>query len=226
MECCLGWVSMEVVSKGATRAVRVTNEWDRLHGAFIGIVDEENCVCPTYVEVLKWHDSEGMRECEEFGGTRAIDTTPESVLALGRQLDHLANLPADRGIEVRRSIPLRYPEEIHFLGEVQKGCVNHDGCDFFLTVGNMDGFDVYVDCSGNAGSPAGIRWLQQFSGPQYRAHTVLLHPKILTVCMLYRPGLLIWYPEFVPELPDGLRDWDKIEVRKLPGEDEALEPTA
>lgn len=267
----------------AQRIVSVNNEWGKLHDAFIGIGDEENCVHPTYMDALKWQDAAGIKECEELGGQRAIDTTPEDVRLLGQQLDNLANLLAGRGVEVARSIPLRYPEEIHFLDGVQKGYVNHDGCDFFLTVGNnvillndlrvpcrrkrvwalrpvleqalegsnaryvamppcsphyreddiylergdvlMDGFNVFVGLSGNASGPAGIAWLQQYLGPQYRVYTVPLHPKILhldTVCMLNRPGLLTWYPEFIPELPQPLQHWEKIEMTKLPEEDEAF----
>lgn len=266
-----------------TRIVSVNNEYGRLHDAFIGIGDQENLMDPTYMDALKWQDARGMKQCEKYGGKRVIETRPEEARELGKQLDGLANLLQMRGIEVFRSIPLRYPEEKTFLDDVQKGYVNHDGCDFFLTIGNnvillnnlrvpcrrkrvwalrsvlepvlknsnahyvamppcsphyleddiylergdvlVDGYDVFVGFSGNATSIAGADWLQQFLGPPYRVHVVKLHPKILhldTVCMLNRPGLLTYYPEFVGELPKSLRHWDKIMLEKQPHEDEAF----
>ncbi|MBI2907705.1 MAG: hypothetical protein HYX92_08635 [Chloroflexi bacterium] len=265
------------------RVVNVNNEYEKLYDAFIGIGDEENAMHPTYMDALKWQDAAGIEECEKYGGKLAIETTPEIVLGLGQQLDNLASILQERGLEVFRTHPLRHQEEITYLDNVQRGYVNHDGCDFFLTIANnvillnnlrvpcrrkrvwalrdvlepvlansnaryvamppcsphysdddaylergdvlVDGFNVYVGFSGNATSIAGIQWLQQFLGRQYVVHTVELHPKILhldTVCMLNRPGLLTYYPEFVKDLPAPLRTWEKIVIEKLASEEEAF----
>ena len=72
----------------------------------------------------------------------------------------------------------------------------------------LDGYNVYVGMSGNASNAAGIEWLQQFLGPEYRVYTIKRDYSILhldTVFMLNRPGLLTYYPEFVDELPTPLK---------------------
>lgn len=100
--------------------------------------------------------------------------------------------------------------------------------DLYLSRGDVlvDGFNVFVGCSGNSSSPMGIAWLKQFLGPRYSVYTVKLHPKILhldTVCMLNRPGLLTYYPEFFVEgLPEPLQTWEKIEIKKLESDNEAF----
>ncbi len=99
--------------------------------------------------------------------------------------------------------------------------------DMYLERGDVltDNFNVYVGYSGNATSIAGIEWLQQLLGSPYKVYKIDLHPKILhldTVCMLHRPGLLSYYPEFIKELPEPLEAWDKIEIKKLENEDEAF----
>lgn len=263
--------------------ISVHNEYGKLHNAFIGIGDRLS-MHPTYMDALKWQDKKGIEECKIYGGSLAIDTTPEVIVRMGEQLDNLADLLSKRGIDVYRSHPLKYEEEITFLDNVQKGYVNHDGCDFFLTIDNnvillnnlrvpcrrkriwairdvlepilknsnahyvamppcsphyrdddmylergdvlINDHDVFVGFSGNASSLAGIEWLQNFLGKKYTVHTVKLHPKILhldTVCMFNQPGLLSYYPEFIEgELPAPLQGWKKIEIKKLPHEDEAF----
>lgn len=265
------------------RIVNVNNEYGKLHDAFIGIGDEKYLMHPTYMDALKWQDAEGFEECEKYGGKLVIETTPEIASNLREELNNLSVLLEERGIEVFRSHPLQYEEEITYLDNIQKGYTNHDGCDFFLSIGNnvillnnlrlpcrrkriwairdvlepvlkdsnahyvamppcsphyseediylergdvlVDGFNVYVGFSGNATSLAGIEWLQQFLGPRYTIHTVKLHPKILhldTVCMLNRPGLLTYYPEFIEELPKPLQGWEKIEIKRQDSEHEAF----
>ncbi|MCD4782883.1 MAG: hypothetical protein K8T10_03520 [Candidatus Eremiobacteraeota bacterium] len=269
--------------EGKTRIINVNNEYGKLYDAFIGIGDEKNLRGPTYVEALKWTDKQGIEEMEKYGGILAMEVTPEQTKEMTKQLDNLANLLEKKGIEVFRSHPLKYDEEITYLDNIQRGYVNHDGCDFFLTIGNnvillndlrvpcrrkrvwavrdvlepvlknsncryvamppcsphylkddmylergdvlTDNFNVYVGHSGNATSMAGIEWLQQYLGSPYKVYTVGLDPKILhldTVCMLHRPGLLSYYPEFVKELPAPLQTWEKIEVKMLDIDNEAF----
>jgi len=95
--------------------------------------------------------------------------------------------------------------------------------DMYLENGDImvDGYNVYVGMSGLATSEAGLNWLGQFLGHEYRIHRIDLAPTILhldTVLGLNRPGLLTYYPEFVRELPRPLKHWDNIEITALEGE--------
>lgn len=99
--------------------------------------------------------------------------------------------------------------------------------DLYLENGDImvDGYNVYVGLSGNASSPAGAAWLQQFLGKKYKVYTIELSPKALHIdclCSLTRPGLLTYYPDLVGELPKPLKKWDKVKVYKQKGEDEAF----
>ncbi len=271
------------MEKNDVRTVHVNNEYGKLHDTFIGIGDTL-MVDPPYHESLKWQDETAMEWSDKYGGKRVVDTRPGEVEKMQEQFDNLAKLLENNGIEVFRSHPLRYEEEITYLDNVHKGYCNHDGCDFFLTIGNnvillnnlrtpcrrkrvwavrdilepllknsnaryvamppcsphyieddiylergdvfVDGHNVFVGLSGNASSKAGIEWLQQFLGSEYKVYTVKLHSSLLhldTVCMLNQSGLLTYYPEFFPEgLPEPLRGWEKIEIKKLDTEQEAF----
>lgn len=95
--------------------------------------------------------------------------------------------------------------------------------DIYLENGDimLDGYNVYVGFSGLATSEAGIDWLRQFLGPEYRIYKIPLANNVLhldTVLMLHRPGLLCYYPGLVRELPQPLQHWDKIEIRAEIGE--------
>lgn len=99
--------------------------------------------------------------------------------------------------------------------------------DLYLENGDImvDGYNVYVGISGNASSPAGAAWLQQFLGKKYKVYTIKLSPKTLhidCICTLTRPGLLTYYPDLTGELPKPLKKWDKVKVYKQKGEDEAF----
>jgi len=99
--------------------------------------------------------------------------------------------------------------------------------DLYLENGDImvDGYNVYVGMSGNASSPAGVAWLQQFLGRKYKVYTIKLSSKVLHIdctCSLTRPGLLTYYPDLVGKLPKPLKKWDKIKVYKQKGEDEAF----
>lgn len=91
--------------------------------------------------------------------------------------------------------------------------------DIYLENGDMamDGFNVYVGISGNATSPSGVEWLQQFLGPNYKVWVIRLKPDrfhLDWVLGLNRLGLLTYCPDaIVGELPEPLRSWDKIIVK-------------
>jgi N-dimethylarginine dimethylaminohydrolase len=102
---------------------------------------------------------------------------------------------------------------------------HYDDNDLFLEAGDilMDGFDIYVGLSGKGSSKKGIEWLQQYLGPEYKVWTVEVDPGILhldCVMTLIKPGLLVYYPDLVGELPEPLKNWDKIELYKKEGEEE------
>ncbi|MFH2127311.1 MAG: hypothetical protein ABIK12_12400 [Pseudomonadota bacterium] len=99
--------------------------------------------------------------------------------------------------------------------------------DMYLENGDImaDGHNVFVGMSGLATSPKGVAWLQRFLGPEYKIYTMKLAPNILhldTALTLNRPGLLTYYPDFIDELPEPLKSWDKVVVRSQPGEGESF----
>ena len=81
----------------------------------------------------------------------------------------------------------------------------------------IDGHNVYVGMSGNGSSAAGIAWLKQLLGEEYRVYTVPLKPNLFHldwVLTLNRPGLLTYCPEaLLNELPEPLEKWDKIKIK-------------
>ena len=86
-----------------------------------------------------------------------------------------------------------------------------EGGDVFLI-----GRDIYVGNSGNASNSAGVKWLAQYLGSEYRVHEVKLDKKYLHLdCALATPreGLAIVCKDaFVDGLPDFLKDWQLIEL--------------
>ena len=86
-----------------------------------------------------------------------------------------------------------------------------EGGDVFLL-----GRDIYVGNTGNASNTAGIRWLQNCLGDEYRVHEVPLSSHFLHLDCVFatpRPGLAIICREaFVEGLPDFLKDWELIDV--------------
>ena len=89
--------------------------------------------------------------------------------------------------------------------------------DIYLEGGDMlvAGEDVYVGCSGRASSPAGIEWLRQYLAPDYRVHMVNMTQEAFHLdglCMFPREGLVVYSPTHIPELPENLRKWDRIEL--------------
>jgi len=78
------------------------------------------------------------------------------------------------------------------------------------------GRDIYVGNSGIASNKAGIRWLQDCLGEDYRVHEVRLSRKFLHLdCVLCtpRPGLAMVCEEaFLDGLPPFLKGWQLIKV--------------
>ncbi|MCD4782226.1 MAG: hypothetical protein K8T10_00195 [Candidatus Eremiobacteraeota bacterium] len=91
--------------------------------------------------------------------------------------------------------------------------------DLYLENGDImiDGHNIYVGMSGNSTSKAGVEWLKQLLGDEYRIHIIRLNPNLFHldwILTLNRPGLLTYCPEaLVDGLPDPLTKWDKIEIR-------------
>lgn len=81
----------------------------------------------------------------------------------------------------------------------------------------IDGHNVYVGISGNGSSAAGIAWLRQFLGEEYKVHTIRLKPNLFHmdwVLSLNRPDLLTYCPDaLIDGLPEPLKTWDKIEIK-------------
>ncbi len=99
--------------------------------------------------------------------------------------------------------------------------------DIYLENGDImvDGNNIYVGISETASNKAGADWLQRFLGNEYKVYTIEKEPNVFHIdclCSLTKPGLLTYYPDLVGELPEPLKDWDKIEVYKEEGEDEAF----
>ena len=78
------------------------------------------------------------------------------------------------------------------------------------------GRDIYVGCSGNASNDAGIQWLRETLGSEYRVHKVRLTKHFLHldfVLSIPRPGLaLVCREGFVDGLPDFLKGWQIIDI--------------
>lgn len=78
------------------------------------------------------------------------------------------------------------------------------------------GKDIYVGNTGNASNTAGVEWLAQYLGSEYKVQEIPMSDKFLHLdCALAtpRPGLAIVCREaFTNGLPDFLKDWTLIDV--------------
>ena len=78
------------------------------------------------------------------------------------------------------------------------------------------GHDIYVGNTGNASNAAGIQWLQECLGEEYRVQEIPLSSHFLhldCVLALPRPGLaIICRDGFVEGVPEFLKDWKLIDV--------------
>ena len=254
------------------RTLRVANEWDKLREVMVGL--EDKTMAPNYMPEMSWMDPEQIEIMEKQAGKMTTDIRPDMAQALREQIEAHVKLLEQRGVKVHRTVSIRYPEELDYLAEVQKGNMVFGGQDFFVVIGNnvilltnfrypfrrkqiygvrpvlepllqnsdaryaamppasphyskddmyleggdmlVAGRDVYVGCSGRASSPAGIAWLQQYLAPDYRVHMIKMTPDVFHMdglCMFPREGLVVYSPAHIPELPDSLLKWDKIELQ-------------
>ena len=80
----------------------------------------------------------------------------------------------------------------------------------------LNGYEIYVGNSGRGSNKAGIQWLQDYLGPEYKVIEVKLSPEfehLDCVLSLPRPGLMVICRDGIKgKLPESIRDWDAIEV--------------
>jgi glycine amidinotransferase len=78
------------------------------------------------------------------------------------------------------------------------------------------GKDIYVGNSGNASSSAGILWLRNFLGEDYKVHEIRLSSKFLHLdCALSTPRhgfAMICKEAFLDGIPDFLKGWELLEI--------------
>ena len=254
------------------RIIRVENEWDKLSEAMVGL--EDKTMAPDYMPEMSWMDPEQVEIMEKQAGKLTTEIRPDMAKALQEQIEAHVELLENYGVKVHRTIPLQYPEETDFLGDIQRGNMVFGGQDFFVVIGNnvilltnfrypfrrkqiygvrpvlepllqnsnvryaamppasphyrkddmyleggdmlVAGKDIYVGCSGRASSPSGIDWLRQYLAPDYRVQMIEMTSDVFHMdglCMFPREGLVVYSPVHIPELPDTLKKWDKIELQ-------------
>ena len=80
----------------------------------------------------------------------------------------------------------------------------------------LNGDEIYVGQSGHASNMAGVTWLQQLLGEQYRVTTIDINPVLEhldCILSLPKPGLAVICREAViGDLPASLNDWEFIDV--------------
>ncbi|MDD5084503.1 MAG: hypothetical protein PHE61_00470 [Candidatus Omnitrophica bacterium] len=162
-----------------------------------------------------------QRGCQPFGGEDYFNVIGNNVILID----------ALRPVFRRKQIYLVRP----VLEEILKGSnaryvampppsPHYDDKEMFLENGDVlrDGRNIYVGFSGHGSSEAGIAWLQQFLGPEYKVHTIRMAPHTFhldALMSLNRPGLLTYYPELLPDgLPEPLKKWEKIELKVEKGD--------
>lgn len=96
---------------------------------------------------------------------------------------------------------------------------SYDENDLFLENGDilLDGPNVYVGFSGNSCSEAGIAWLQQFLGKEYKVWTVRKNKEAFHlggIMNIPKPGLVFYYPELLPAgLPEPLEKYARVKIK-------------
>ncbi len=158
-----------------------------------------------------------QRGCQPFGGEDFFNVIGNNVILIN----------ALRPVFRRKQIYLIRP----VLEKILKGSnasyvampppsPHYDDKDVFLENGDVlrDGRNIYVGFSGHGSSKAGIAWLQQFLGPEYRVQMVKMARGTFhldAIMSLNRQGLLTYYPGLLPDgLPAPLQKWEKIELKK------------
>ena len=116
------------------RIIEVYNDWGKLWEVVIGIEDET--IEPEWMPALKFLSQEGIEGCKKYGGRRTEEVFPEIVKKIRSQVEGLVKVLEDRGVTVNRTRPMRHPEELAYLNEVQKGNHSFGGEDYFRVFGN------------------------------------------------------------------------------------------
>jgi len=118
-----------------TRTISVFNEWGKLREAFVGIAPD-NMIEPDYVPAFSWMDEEGIEITRTYAGKKSLEIFPEWIAELREQIEAYVAILVRHGVTVHRNVPLRHPEEEHFLADTQRGLVVSGGADFFLVIGS------------------------------------------------------------------------------------------
>ncbi len=151
----------------------------------------------------------------------------DPILVIGNKVIETSMLEPYRRKErfaIRRTIEKRLQKSGSFLVSMpqpdpyQSRSVGDYGPGPYLEGGDvmLVGKDIYVGHTGNATNLAGIRWLSDYLGQEYRVHAVQLSRRFLhldTTLALPRPGLAIVCQEaFTEGLPKFLNGWKLINV--------------
>ena len=151
----------------------------------------------------------------------------DPILVIGNKVIETSMLEPYRRKErfaIRRTIEKRLQKSGSFLVSMpqpdpyQSRSVGDYGPGPYLEGGDvmLAGKDIYVGHTGNATNLAGIRWLSDYLGQEYRVHAVPLRRRFLhldTTLALPRPGLAIVCQEaFTEGLPKFLNGWKLINV--------------
>lgn len=119
----------------AIHEIGVYNEWGKLREAFVGIAPDD-MVEPEYMPAFRWMGQEGIKITKERGGEKSIAILPHKIKLLRQQIESVVKVLKKHKVNVHRNIQPKYPEEVHFLDQTQKGLVVSGGADFFLVIGN------------------------------------------------------------------------------------------
>lgn len=199
-----------------SRQIGVHYEWGKLEEVIVGIGDDLSY--PSYCEAVAFfYEPEHIEGMKLYGGTDARDL----ILVIDTNVIETAiSLPF--GLKVRYAIrPIlleRLPGSNAKYAAMPAPSPVFNRDQIFLEGGDvmLNGYDIYVGISGNASTPEGVAWLQQYLGPKYRVQMIKLTKEFQhldCVLSLVRPGLGVRCPDaFAGELPESIRDWEFIDV--------------
>jgi N-dimethylarginine dimethylaminohydrolase len=161
-------------------------------------------------------------------GDSVMQTFPrDPILVIGNKVIETSMLESHRRKErfaIRRTIEDRLLNSGSYLVSMpqpdpyRSKSVEDYGPGPYLEGGDvlLVGKDIYVGQTGNASNLAGMRWLHDYLGQDYRVHQVPLSSRFLhldCVLALPRPGVAIVCPEaFTQGLPEFLNGWKLINV--------------
>lgn len=124
---------------------------------------------------------------------------------------------------IRRALEARiHQSNANYVSMLEPYPVSGDSAGFsqspFLEGGDvlLNGHEIFVGISGHGSNEAGVDWLRNFLGPQYRIQPISLSRHSLhldTAMMMCRPGLAVISPDALLEgIPPSLKHWEFIEV--------------